>query len=148
MVKWPRGRELRVLAGWVVHSTDVGWVPPVCHALLKRMNEVIDLDVTVDLKKKNKTQEGVRLKHIKKRSVWSMCNVLFLWDTIGLTQKFLWVFPQHHRKKPWWTFWPMAIYWALCYKLLPLRATALLLFLTSLEVEIHKSEAGTSCRSD
>ena len=36
-----------------------------CHALLKRMNEVTDLDVTVDLKKKKKTQEGVRLKHKK-----------------------------------------------------------------------------------
>lgn len=36
-----------------------------CHALLKRVNEVIDLDGTTDLQKTNKTQEGDRLKHIK-----------------------------------------------------------------------------------
>ena len=29
-----------------------------CHALLKRMNEVIDLDVTGDLKKKKKLKKG------------------------------------------------------------------------------------------
>ena len=29
-----------------------------CHALLKRMNEVIDLDVTGDLKKKKNSRRG------------------------------------------------------------------------------------------
>lgn len=33
-------------------------------ALLKRVNEVIDLDGTTDLQKTNKTQEGDRLQNI------------------------------------------------------------------------------------
>lgn len=52
-----------------------------CHALLKRMNEVIGLDGTVDLQKTNKIQEGDRLKHTKNGrfdqcAIYWFCEIL------------------------------------------------------------------------
>lgn len=57
-----------------------------CHALLKRMNEVIGLDGTVDLQKTNKIQEGDRL-NIQK--MVDLINVQYIGSV-----RYYWVDPE------------------------------------------------------
>lgn len=57
-----------------------------CHALLKRMNEVIGLDGTVDLQKTNRIQEGDRL-NIQK--MVDLINVQYIGSV-----RYYWVDPE------------------------------------------------------
>lgn len=57
-----------------------------CHALLKRMNEVIGLDGTVDLQKTNKIQEGDTL-NIQK--MVDLINVQYIGSV-----RYYWVDPE------------------------------------------------------
>ena len=113
-----------------------------CHALLKRMNEVIGLDGTVDLQKTNKIQEGDRL-NIQK--MVDLINVQYIGSV-----RYYWVDPEvplgfsliSYEKNHDELFGQRQYIEHCVINSFPFRTIAQFLFLISLELEIHKSEVG------